>query len=477
MKKCFQKKGRFPSCDSVAPRRDNGPRHNTGYLLRDRDLGKIHQAASVGDVAKVQHLLLLKKQGLNDLDKVNRTPLHLACANGYPDVVSLLVERKCQLNIRDNDNRTPLIKAVQCQQEECVTILLDHGADPHLGDSKNNTALHYSASGQNMAIVAKLLKHKSEIEAKNKDGYTPLLVSVTENNQAMVEFLLKNGANVNAMDKTKRTALMIAVSGAPTDIVSLLLKYSADLLCQDKYGWTAEEYAIVSGFPIHRQLINECAVERELNQSLSTLPSSANKASATGSFLDEPAMEKEGYRASIAGSKDLETLSDKFEVDDSWLSIEEEELDFVTKEESVESEEGKKDGILIGNGPREQTSHETSNILKEFQTHRELYSGNRTARKDIMSKLRLEEGDDTELPWDSESASESLPKGCPRFISSVMTQTTRDSISMEQFEDVFFRLSFMNGSKNFKMDKLKDTRSIGIPANNMDATRVGKKCN
>nr|XP_020831702.1 ankyrin repeat domain-containing protein 7-like isoform X2 [Phascolarctos cinereus] len=94
-------------------------------------------------------------------------PLHLACANGYPDVVSLLVERKCNLNLRDNDSLMPLIMALQCQQEECAIILLKHGVDPNLVDT-NNAALHYVASGQNTAIAAKLLRHKMDIEAKNK---------------------------------------------------------------------------------------------------------------------------------------------------------------------------------------------------------------------------------------------------------------------------------------------------------------------
>uniref|UniRef100_A0A4X2M9Q7 Uncharacterized protein n=1 Tax=Vombatus ursinus TaxID=29139 RepID=A0A4X2M9Q7_VOMUR len=160
-----------PSRASFPPRRDSGVRAfgpNSGYLVRAKDLGKIHKAASIGDVAKVQQLLLLGKSGVNDRDKVNRTPLHLACANGYPDVVSLLVERKCNLNLCDNNSQTPLIKAVECQQEECATILLEHGADPNLVDANNNTALHYAAAGRNTAIAAKLLRHEAAIEAKNK---------------------------------------------------------------------------------------------------------------------------------------------------------------------------------------------------------------------------------------------------------------------------------------------------------------------
>nr|XP_020831696.1 ankyrin repeat domain-containing protein 26-like [Phascolarctos cinereus] len=299
MKKFFSfgsKRELSPSRASFVPRRDSGVRvfgPNSGYLLRAKDLGKIHKAASVGDVAKVQYLLLLGKAGVNDRDKVNRTPLHLACANGYPDVVSLLVERKCKLNLRDNDSQTPLIKAVECQQEECATILLEHGADPNLVDASNNAALHYAASGQNTAIAAKLLRHKADMEAKNKEGYTPLLLAVTENNQDMVDFFLKNGANVNASDRFKRTALMIASSGEPTGIVSLLLQYDIDLSCQDTYGWKAEEYAILSGYSIHLQLINQYALQKALNQPLSPQIGSSERASDTEFTLGRPAMDRE----------------------------------------------------------------------------------------------------------------------------------------------------------------------------------------
>ncbi|XP_074124286.1 ankyrin repeat domain-containing protein 26 isoform X7 [Sminthopsis crassicaudata] len=656
MKKIFSfgsKKGQSPSRSFPIPRRDCGVSEsdtNAGYLIRDKDLGKLHKAASVGDVAKVQQLLLLGKHDVNDLDKVKRTPLHLACAKGYPDVVSLLVQRKCKLNLCDNDNRTPLIKAVQCQQEECATILLEHGADSNLVDSNNNTALHYAASGQNKAIAAQLLKHKGDIEAKNKEGYTPLLLAVTENNHDMVDFFLKNGANVNASDKSKRTALMIAVSSEPTGIVSLLLGYEVDLSCQDIYGWTVEQYAKLSGYPIHRQLINQYEIQRERNQHLSPQISCSQRVSGTGFILGGPALDKEEMQESplqtsgtrISGKveessaeESVSRLSDKPGADDSWPTTDDEELDFTIKkgkdsrngnsqkshhkkihgylrikdktlmglenscvnsqkeeeelessqeegqledyegevaeeEESEEEEEGeevegeeeefsqdvqdvidreeeseyidtededkedfenmkekegvnnhqnlflpivkydrieakckiskekqvtnistefpvavitdiygksdatslkeestdseeeeKEDGVLVNNDTGKQTPHETPSIPNEHNT-----SARSVVRKDMMSALGLEEEDDAESPWDSECTSESLPKGSSRHMLAATNQTIKDSISMEQLEDVPYIPSFLNESRNFKMDKLTDTRSIDHPQRN-----------
>ncbi|XP_049633501.1 ankyrin repeat domain-containing protein 26-like [Suncus etruscus] len=174
-----------------------------GYRLRARDLGRIHRAASAGNVAQVQRLLLLGKSGPDDRDKRRRTALHLACAGGHKEVVTLLVERKCQLNLYDSENRTALMKAVQCQQEECATILLEHGADPNLQDFGGNTALHYAVSSQNRAIAAKLLAHDADIKISNEDDLTPVLLAVKEDKKEMADFLI-NESNRYALRKMQR---------------------------------------------------------------------------------------------------------------------------------------------------------------------------------------------------------------------------------------------------------------------------------
>ena len=77
MKKIFgfgSKKDVSPFGSSINPVRDSGHGINfqPGYRIRDKDLRKIHKAAMVGNVAKVQHVLLFGKNGLNDRDKMNR---------------------------------------------------------------------------------------------------------------------------------------------------------------------------------------------------------------------------------------------------------------------------------------------------------------------------------------------------------------------------------------------------------------------
>uniref|UniRef100_A0A671FHD9 Uncharacterized protein n=1 Tax=Rhinolophus ferrumequinum TaxID=59479 RepID=A0A671FHD9_RHIFE len=175
------------------------------------------------------------------------TALHLACAFGHPEVVTLLAEKKCQMNFGDNRNRTALMKAVQCQEEECATILLKHGADPHVKDFRSNTALHYAARGQNTAIAEQLLQHQADMEATNEFDFTPLLVAVRKNRQKMVEFLLERHANIHAVDKWKRTALILAVKDTSSNTVRLLLQEGVDVFARDCIGWTAEDHGFNRG--------------------------------------------------------------------------------------------------------------------------------------------------------------------------------------------------------------------------------------
>ncbi|XP_032205581.1 ankyrin repeat domain-containing protein 26-like isoform X4 [Mustela erminea] len=242
-----------------------------GYDVRLKDLKKIHRAAAVGDVAKMQRLLLLGKD-VNKRDKMKRTPLHLACTIGHADMVTLLVERKCQLNLCDRECKTPLMKAVQCQEEACVTILLEHGADPHLTDNFGNTALHYAVAGENTSIVEKLILYHANIEARNKFELTPFLLAVNENKHQMVELLIGKKADVHVVDKSKRTALMLAATSKSPDVVRLLLQQGVNTSSRDECGWTAEDYAVFGGFDVNRQIIAQHREERLKNFSQNNNP-------------------------------------------------------------------------------------------------------------------------------------------------------------------------------------------------------------
>ncbi|XP_075283984.1 ankyrin repeat domain-containing protein 26-like isoform X2 [Opisthocomus hoazin] len=319
------------------------------YELRQKDLGKLHRAAASGDLAQVRQGL--KKHGIDERDKAERTPLHLACANGHVDVVTYLVESKCKLNLYDSDNRSPLMKAVQCQQEECVAILLEHGADPNLADADGNTALHLAVLSHNTTVAGLLLEHNADIDAQNKEGYTPLILSISEHHEEMVEFLLKKGADVHARDQCERTPLMTAASGGELSLIKVLLRYGADVSQKDSNGRTAEDYAVVRGYSsLSKQLAEYADWENTGEASAGgaqgiVVLSTPHRAGAAGFTLGAPAVDRGGMQQSPnqtsrtgKSKKAIDDFSqgdsvssEKEGSDNSWHTSEEEELDFTPK--------------------------------------------------------------------------------------------------------------------------------------------------
>ncbi|XP_042728679.1 ankyrin repeat domain-containing protein 26-like [Lagopus leucura] len=319
------------------------------YELRHKELGKLHRAAATGDLAQVRQRL--KKHGIDERDKAQRTPLHLACANGHADVVTFLVENKCKLDLFDSDNRSPLMKAVQCQQEKCAVILLEHGADPNLADASGNTALHLAAVSPNTFLAGMLIEHSARIDAQNKDGCTPLTLAISEHRDEMVELLLKKGADVHARDLCERTPLMTAASGGELKLVKILLHYGADLSHKDTNGWTAEDYAIIHGYASLSKQLAEYADWENTGKACAgasrgtRVPVTPHKAGAAGFTLGAPAVDREGMQQSSKQTprtgesrKAIDDFShgdsissEKEGSNDTWHTSEEEELDFTPK--------------------------------------------------------------------------------------------------------------------------------------------------
>ncbi|XP_017340864.1 ankyrin repeat domain-containing protein 26 isoform X1 [Ictalurus punctatus] len=311
---------------------------SVGYDLKEKDLGKVHKAAFTGDVAKLKQLT--KKNDLNQLDKENRTALHIACVHGHTEVVQYLVENKVKLNLCDNQNRSALMKAVQCQQDRCVSILLEHEADPNLVDINGNTALHLAARIPSLPVALNLLEHEANINAQNKEGNTPLILSVEENHAEMAEFLLKEGADVNLQNQECRTPLLIAACNGQISMVRLLLQYNADIAVKDNKGWSSDDYAVMNGHHACSHLIIEHGTKRKPLQSPSHLSFNKNKQSSllgspeAGFALGGPTLGKDGGSAKEEG-KDTEDNSHADSISrasksgpaDSWPSTDDDDDD------------------------------------------------------------------------------------------------------------------------------------------------------
>uniref|UniRef100_A0A3Q2PMM8 Ankyrin repeat domain-containing protein 26 n=1 Tax=Fundulus heteroclitus TaxID=8078 RepID=A0A3Q2PMM8_FUNHE len=325
MKKIFSftKKKKHPSGTA-----DNASALSDGYdNLKDKDLGKIHKAALQNDLAKLKQLV--KKNDVNQLDKENRTALHVACASGHAEAVQFLVDSKAKLDLRDNQSRSALMKAVQGQHEDIVKILLDNRADPNLADINGNTALHLAANIPSISTAALLLQHGAEIDTRNKEGFTPLTVAVREDRIEMAQFLLKERADVNSLDQEERSPLMLAASGGQHGMVKLLLQFDPDVTLQDSKGWSADDYAGKNGHHSCGLLITDHGTKRTHGASASHPGPSKKKRTLgvpsqeveAGFSLGGPAIDKDFEDNSLSESVSRASKS----ANDEWHSTEDEE--------------------------------------------------------------------------------------------------------------------------------------------------------
>ncbi|XP_024127488.1 ankyrin repeat domain-containing protein 26 isoform X7 [Oryzias melastigma] len=317
---------------------DNGSVLSAGYELKDKELGKIHKAALQADLGKLRQLV--KKNDINQVDKENRTALHIACASGHVEVVQFLVENKARLNLCDNQNRSALMKAVQGQHERCVSFLLENDAEPNVVDINGNTALHLAANIPSVSTAELLLQHSADIDAQNKEGFTPLTVAVREDHIEMAEFLLKQGADVNCVDQDQRSLLMLAAGHGQIGMVKLLLHFDADITLKDAKGLSADNHAAMNGHHPCSLLIIEHETQKTAGASAShrgqkkkkpALASPSHDAEA-GFSLGGPASDKDD----LEDHSQSESLSRRSKsAADEWPSSEEDEESAMTKKKGL----------------------------------------------------------------------------------------------------------------------------------------------
>ncbi|KAM7380385.1 hypothetical protein PAMP_003687 [Pampus punctatissimus] len=151
----------------------------TSYILRKHleengvDVSSMHtmkmqrRSTMLSDVRQ----LVATGGSLNQPNDDRVTLLHIACASGYRDVVSVLLDSGADPNPADNNFWTPLHLAAKYGQTSIVSQLLKHGANPTLLNCNQDKPSDIAASEP---IVDMLLNGEESWLQRLKDPSTPL---------------------------------------------------------------------------------------------------------------------------------------------------------------------------------------------------------------------------------------------------------------------------------------------------------------
>src|SRR5262245_37212963 len=162
----------------------------------------LHEAAAIGDHARVLAALDRHPEQLDTYSLEGFTALALAAHFGHLEVMRLLIDRGSDVN-RVATHRiavTPLHAALFGRQLEAALLLVERGADVTLARGGSGLkragwpSLHYAAGMGFHSLVQPLLDRGADPSRPDEEGQTPIDVAIDSNHHDIVDVLRSRGA-------------------------------------------------------------------------------------------------------------------------------------------------------------------------------------------------------------------------------------------------------------------------------------------
>jgi hypothetical protein len=119
---------------------------------------------------------IIKKININTQNNKNKdTGLHIACRNGFSNIVKLLLENGIDQTIKNNrnDQDSAMHVAAFYNYDHCIELLLnDPNVNINILNKKGETPLFDACRKGNIKSVKLLIKNKADYNIKNNDNMT-----------------------------------------------------------------------------------------------------------------------------------------------------------------------------------------------------------------------------------------------------------------------------------------------------------------
>ncbi|KAK9951661.1 hypothetical protein M0R45_007097 [Rubus argutus] len=183
------------------------------------------------------------------VDSDGQSLLHLAIAQGRPDLVQLLLEFEPDVEAQSRSGSSPLEAAAASGEALIVELLLARRASTERSESSTWGPIHLAAGAGHVEVLRLLIIKGANVDAQTKDGNTAFHLAVEERRRDCARLLLASGAKAEVGNSSDGdTPLHIAAGLGDEYMVKLLLqKGTANKYIRNYAGRTAYDLAAENG--------------------------------------------------------------------------------------------------------------------------------------------------------------------------------------------------------------------------------------
>ena len=168
--------------------------------------------------------LIERGADVNASNDKGSSPLYWAVRYGFPELTEVLLQANANVHQqRKLGLMTPIVLAAALGYDDIVKILIKYNADPAIQIRGGTTPLHHASAQGHLSVVQTLLDNEVDIDVTDANGDTPLIHAARGNHADVVTLLVENGADMERKNKENKSAWNFAVENETDSLLFSLV--------------------------------------------------------------------------------------------------------------------------------------------------------------------------------------------------------------------------------------------------------------